>query len=369
MGVAIAYLSSGPRAALEHWDELTTGTVERVTALRAGSRQTAFRAQALSKVVPPVTLAHAMQLHDYELEAANRAQTTRYWYRTVEERFSAFLRQQAPAPPALAALNLENARAFVLWVKNEYRAENPLTGAVMGRSARSVQDHVRALKGFAAFCVREGLLPANPLAGLKLPRAEIQVIEVFTAEQIRALLQAAANRPNALRDTAIIFFLLATGVRVAELCTLRAGDIDFRERRAKVLGKGSKWRWVSFDAHTAKLLIRYRLERGDDPALPFFVSRSGAPLNRNSVRQMCQRLGRDAGITSVRCSPHTFRHTAACAFLAAHPGALFHLQEMLGHTDLTMTRRYARLVDGHRPLAGPGIVASLGLDQPTKGRR
>src|SRR5690625_7130255 len=65
-------------------------------------------------------------------------------------------------------------------------------------------------------------------------------------------------------------------------------------------------------------------------------------MNRDSVRRRIEKYGRQAGITNVRCSPHTFRHTFAK--MSVQNGAdLFTLQKILGHKTLDMVRRYVNM--------------------------
>ena len=66
------------------------------------------------------------------------------------------------------------------------------------------------------------------------------------------------------------------------------------------------------------------------------------PMNRQRVHTALFDCGKKAGVTGLRISPHTFRHTFAVMYLR-NGGDVFSLQKLLGHSDLTMTRRYAEL--------------------------
>jgi integrase/recombinase XerC/integrase/recombinase XerD len=163
----------------------------------------------------------------------------------------------------------------------------------------------------------------------------------------------AREAETAARDLAIIKFLLDTGVRASELCGINVCDLDFDNRRVRVLGKGNKERTVSFGETTAEALLHYlhesRRPKGvipSDPKAPLFCSIKGRSANtrltRSGVLDMIRTVGKSAGITGVRCSPHTFRHTFATRMIMQGVPA-FTVKEMLGHTDLTMTNQYVQL--------------------------
>jgi len=76
-----------------------------------------------------------------------------------------------------------------------------------------------------------------------------------------------------------------------------------------------------------------------------FINCFGEPLDRRGIRKRVQARGEQAGITGVRLSPHTLRHTFAINYLR-NGGGVFDLQKILGHETLEMSRRYAELADG-----------------------
>jgi integrase/recombinase XerD len=82
------------------------------------------------------------------------------------------------------------------------------------------------------------------------------------------------------------------------------------------------------------------------------------------VQRKLKRYAARAGITRVRVSPHTFRHTFAVWFVR-NGGSPFHLQNILGHSSLDISRRYCEVADvdfvdqQHRlsPLVTMGVVS------------
>jgi len=116
------------------------------------------------------------------------------------------------------------------------------------------------------------------------------------------------------------------------------------------LGKGNKFRKVYSDPTVCKSITDYLRERGGLSELDgedfLFLSQSGAsmgqPLAPGGLFQIVARLGRRAGIRSVPCSPHVLRHSFATETLRNERGA-FLVQQALGHTTMSMTRRYISL--------------------------
>ncbi len=180
------------------------------------------------------------------------------------------------------------------------------------------------------------------------PKFQEPPIEPFTQAQLEALLKVtefkreaqtdrrkkfAMRRATRKRDRAIILFLLDTGLRASELCSLTIGDVDQKMGRVQVRhgvaggAKGGKGR-VVFIGNTARTALwRYLAEREDesDPRAPLFLERTGRPLNKEALRFLIGGLGENAHIQ--KCHPHRFRHTFAITYLR-NGGDLFTLQAL-----------------------------------------
>lgn len=236
-------------------------------------------------------------------------------------------------------------RGFISYVANGHTdkqgrwGNKTLTKPV---KTRTVKDMHGILRTFFRFLVSEGYLPASPMEGLKPPVHRADQIQPLTEDQVRSLLKAAKRSRHPQRNEALVMFLLDTGVRASELCGISFGNVDIVNRKAVVLGKGNKQRAVFFSRETGRMLWRCLRSREIDQESPLFQSERSEHLTRFGLAQLIERLGHDAKIEAVRCSPHTIRHTFAVMFLRAG-GSVFTLKEMLGHTDLAMTNRYVAL--------------------------
>ena len=166
-------------------------------------------------------------------------------------------------------------------------------------------------------------------------------VRPFTDAEVNSLIDAAKTTQNAKRDEAILWLLLDTGIRASELCALRFQDMDMGAKTVIVQGKGGKSRSVPFGRTPAKVLWQYLKDEGREPDEPLFLSERGAAFTRLGLLQMIERLGKKANLSSVRTSPHTFRHTFAVSFLR-NGGNQFSLMSILGHTSLEMTSRYVQ---------------------------
>ncbi|WP_395142663.1 tyrosine-type recombinase/integrase, partial [Armatimonas sp.] len=156
------------------------------------------------------------------------------------------------------------------------------------------------------------------------------------------LLAGAKKSQYPLRNTAIISLILDTGLRVSEVCGLTLRDLDRDSWSLRVMGKGNKARTVYVGSRSAqRALIEYLRLAERDAADPLFQSeRGGAKLTPMGIYHIVQSCGLVRGISGV--GPHDLRHTFAFSFIQGG-GSEFTLQTMLGHTSLSMTRKYVNL--------------------------
>lgn len=230
---------------------------------------------------------------------------------------------------------------------------------------RTVVAYYRVLRSLCNWLVEEGATLESPFGSLKPPRFSDDQVQPFTEDQLAALERAVERSATPRRDKAIILFLLDTGCRASEVCSLRIRDLDFAARCCRVHGKGDKYRMVYFGRECGRALLAYLREEERDEAGPLFPAQRGTKpgeaLTRSGLLQIIRRLGKAAGVGEVRCSPHTFRHTFAVSFLRAG-GNTFALQTMMGHVSLAMTRRYVAL-------AGADLQSQHARFSPADNRR
>lgn len=200
-------------------------------------------------------------------------------------------------------------------------------------------------------------LTAHNVAGdLATIKPESRAIHPFTRDDVKSMLNCADrskpySRPGkrecthsvrqALRNKAIIYLLLDTGLRSSELASLRVTDVDKKNLRLKVMGKGSKERIVPFSSITALAVWRYLATRpAARPDDPLFVTTRDRPLDKYGLRDVIRIIADRAGVADAH--PHRFRHTFAINFLR-NGGNVYTLKEILGHASLKMCLRYLEI--------------------------
>jgi integrase/recombinase XerD len=224
-----------------------------------------------------------------------------------------------------------------------------VAGLLESHSPATINRELRALKAFLYYALDNDYeVPFHPrkLKKLREPR---KVPPCFSAEQIEALLAQPDRRTYAgLRWYTMMCLMLDVGLRLSELTGLETGDINLPYIRVR--GKFDKERILAASDVMVKTLRRYLGVRDRLIARTslitdlVFPSRIGTRLTPTTVNSAIKKYGRQAGITGVRLSPHTFRYTYTS--LAIRNGmSLTSLQTCLGHTTLTMTRHYAVLND------------------------
>ena len=139
------------------------------------------------------------------------------------------------------------------------------------------------------------------------------------------------------RDRALVAVFLATGLRFFEVLSLPLDALDRASGDLVVVGKGGRIRQARLSPRALKLVREYLRERPrSESERPWLTERRG-PISYQGGMSIMRRLRRRCGVNRLHW--HLFRHGFAQAALVkgAHPGMV---QEMLGHTTGTMTRKY-----------------------------
>lgn len=242
-------------------------------------------------------------------------------------------------------------RKYILYLLKKNKFKNhpypPVSKEML--SISTVHGHVRTLRAFFSWLVREGLAEANIAKDLKPPKLAKKVVSTLSDEEILTILNKLnLHNHSQARNQTILIFLLDTGLRMGEPINLKVEDIHMNEGFLKVIVKGRKERIVPMGRNAQKVLQRYIFRYRPKPVYPvtnnMFLSIHAKPLTENSIKLMFARLARISEVS--RLHAHLCRHTFATRFLI-NGGDVFTLQQILGHSTLEMVRRYVTLASSH----------------------
>lgn len=204
-----------------------------------------------------------------------------------------------------------------------------------GIKAVSVNTYSRALNAFFNWAHTGGHLPEK----FRIPKLkeEKPALKTVPENHLRAVVKFKPRTFSEERLWVLLQLLIDTGMRIKEATTLEKDRVDFDNLLLTVKGKGGKERIIPFSLELRKVLYRYMAKF---PGRLVFATKQGGQLDYNTVKEdyyeLCVKLGlKDRGF-------HRLRHTFAISHVR-NGGTLFGLQKILGHADLSVTRRYVEL--------------------------
>ncbi|MDP2931153.1 MAG: site-specific tyrosine recombinase XerD [Chloroflexota bacterium] len=242
--------------------------------------------------------------------------------------------------PSWAGFNRQTMLSYILQLKER------------GYAATTQARKVAAAKSFFNFMVDEGKIKSNPTENVGSPKVGKSLPKPISISWVRRLLEQPAKMSTleARRDKAMLELLYASGMRVSELVSLNAGDVDTQDGYVRCFGKGHKERLIPIHQKAAASVAEYtrdvrpQLARGkNDSAL--FLNPRGERLTRQGFWQKVKEYAKAANL-DTKISPHTLRHSFATHMLSG--GAdLRSVQELLGHANISTTQVYTRLTTEH----------------------
>ena len=219
-----------------------------------------------------------------------------------------------------------------------------------GLSPRSVARAVASVRGFYRFLRLDGHVEVDPAEDLHPPHSWPALPKFLSTAAVDALLkQPDTETPVGVRDRTLIELLYATGLRVSELVSLRAADLNLRTGCLTCVGKGNKERLVPIGSAAAEWMRRYQasarpaLLNGRESPWVFVNARGGLRLSRVGFWKKLKQYAIKAGLPRD-LGPHVLRHSFAMHLLER--GAdLRTIQALLGHADLSTTQIYTYVLD------------------------
>jgi site-specific recombinase XerD len=205
-----------------------------------------------------------------------------------------------------------------------------------GQAPLTMRRKLTAIASFYHYLQDTGHAVANPARGLPLPKVAQCFPTCLTAEQARALLEAAHTPWH----RAMIALLLFAGLRRSEVAAITLDDVDVENAQLLVRGKGAKQRVVPLTPFLVEAIREYLRCRPDTDSRHLFVSRvGGRPIAGRVTNRMLTRVLEKAGLGQHGITPHALRRTFA-THLIRNGVDVKTVQELLGHADLQTTARY-----------------------------
>lgn len=248
--------------------------------------------------------------------ARGKSNLTAKTYRQAIEAFDKFLKSNGGN---LNSLTRHDVQSYISHLEDE------------GKSATTVNKIFAVISVFAKFVKRPNITEDIRLTEVRKTR---HIAPKSLERNERNSLLREIERKGNLRDIAIVYTLLHTGLRVSELVALKREDVVIGERSGSLKvrsGKGNVARTVPLSPEARLHISRYLASRTDnDPAL--FLSNYRKQISVRAVQHL---------LNNFAVYPHMLRHTF-CRELVSKGVDISTVAELAGHADINVTRRYSK---------------------------
>jgi len=188
--------------------------------------------------------------------------------------------------------------------------------------------YYRALRAFCNWASKEGYSEDNPIRKVDSPNIKETILPSLTLEQVDYLI----SNTEYLRDKCIISLFADSGMRLSELASIKASDINWHNNTVTIWGKGDKQRKAPFNKRTANLLKQLGSNEDSEDNIWH--------MKPWGIVSMLSRLEEQTGL---KCNPHTFRRTFASNLHRAGMD-IEHIMRLGGWSSLDMVLTYTRSV-------------------------
>jgi integrase/recombinase XerD len=232
----------------------------------------------------------------------------------------------------LRSLTQEDLEAFV--ESQQDRGLKPL----------SVKSNLRQIQTFLRYLITGGIISPDILTHrirIKIPDALPRAMDPLDVKRLLSVIQD-------IRDRAMILVLLRTGMRIGELLRTRDSDVRLEERKILLwVGEKNRTGRVVYLSEDAWEAVRTWERKRDAGKALLFYAQGRSSMSYTAARTLLGKYLKKANLSHKGYSLHCLRHTCATQLLNAGM-RLECLQQVLGHSTVEQTRRYARLTDQTR---------------------
>ncbi|MBA4391494.1 MAG: hypothetical protein C0399_11235, partial [Syntrophus sp. (in: bacteria)] len=213
-----------------------------------------------------------------------------------------------------------------------------------GMHISTVKTRMASIIAFFHFLIEQDLISGSFLKRrirLKLPETLPRAINPLDIKKLLSII-------DHTRDRALIFLLLRTGIRIGEALGLTMNDIDLTERTIHLFeGEKNSMGRVVYLSNDALFCLKRWFRLRDTEKTLIFYGKGNASICYSTARTRFVKYLEEAGLAHKGYTVHCLRHTHASELLNAGM-RLEVLQQLMGHQDIEVTRRYARLTDRTR---------------------
>lgn len=253
----------------------------------------------------------------------------------------------------MASAQDPSAKSFKLDAISRYQLRGYLAFMTQEEvNRRTILRRLSSLKSFFRYALGQGWMEVNPLEEILRPKLDKKIPEFLNFEQVVHLFdQPDTSDYLGFRDRVIMELFYSSGIRVSELVGLDKSDLDLKNCRMRIRGKGKKERvipmtrnaadWIqAYLDHDERMLDIDGHQAEEDPNA-VFLNKLGTRLSPRSVDRKFVKYLRQSGLEG-HITPHTIRHTIATHWLG-NGMDLKTIQELLGHTALSTTTIYTQV--------------------------
>ena len=236
-------------------------------------------------------------------------------------------------------ITYDNLRKYLVYLSNEKKYSN-----------KSISRHISSLHSLYNYLIDEEVIENNPMNLINSPKKEFRLPVYLTSNELEDIINTPdKTKKVGKRDVLILEMFYSTGIRLSELVNIKIGDIDFINKKIKILGKGSKERYVLYGDRCKEYLEdyinntrKYYLKETNEY---LFLNQHGKVLTTSGIEYIVKKILKQSG-TNLKLTPHVLRHTFATHML--NEGAdLMTVKELLGHSDLSTTGIYTHVSNEH----------------------
>lgn len=223
-----------------------------------------------------------------------------------------------------------------------------------GNSPATINAKVTAVNEFIKFCIKRKTIEENPFEDIELPKIPHREPKSLDDEEVERLLKVA--KKDNQRNFIITILFLYTGLRKAELINLKMSDVDVKNKKIIVIGKGNKERTIFINETIINLLKEYcensRAKMTYKNSEYLFISNKTPQISSKRVGEVLNSLYKQANINTQGC--HILRKTNATKLYRGGTDIVT-IQRVLGHSNIHTTEIYIAIADSQKQQAAESL--------------